>query len=115
MAVYTMGPLVGPVIGPIAGGFMVQTIGFKWIFILLTILSGVGSLVGIPFLEETYAPVLKEKLARRRANGEEAKALSFVVPPRLSVKESLRMNLSRPFLLLTRSFICFILSLFMSL
>jgi hypothetical protein len=117
MSIYTTGPLMGPVLGPIAGGFMVQSIGFKWVFVLLTILAGVGALVGIPFLEETYAPVLKEKLARRRARDEEAsgKGVSFEVPAKPSLGETLRVNLSRPFLLLTRSFICFILSLFMAL
>ena len=50
MALYTLGSLVGtnallillhtslilflgPIVGPIAGGFIVQTIGIKWVFI----------------------------------------------------------------------------------
>jgi len=94
----------------------VQSIGFKWVFILLTILAGVGAVVAIPFLEETYAPVLQERLATRRGMEDEEKGgVKFEVPVKPALGETLRVNLSRPFLLLTRSFICFILSLFMSL
>lgn len=32
MSLFVLGPLAGPVIGPIAGGFIVQAIGWRWIF-----------------------------------------------------------------------------------
>ncbi|KAF8491422.1 MFS general substrate transporter [Gautieria morchelliformis] len=116
MSIYSMGPLVGPVLGPIAGGFIVQTIGIKWIFIMLTILACMGALVGIPLLEETYAPVIKERLNLLRRQDMEAgeKVFLFEVPVRPSLGQSLLENLSRPFMLLTRSLICFMLSLYLA-
>ncbi|KAF8512087.1 MFS general substrate transporter [Hysterangium stoloniferum] len=116
MSVYSMGPLVGPVLGPIAGGFIVKTIGFKWIFIVLTIVGAVGSLIAIPLLEETYAPVIKARLANiRTADVETASGTDVEVPVKPSLTETLRLNMARPFMLFTHSLICFILSLYMAL
>ncbi|KAL1742827.1 major facilitator superfamily domain-containing protein [Schizophyllum fasciatum] len=70
MALYTLGPLLGPVIGPICGGFVAQSIGVKWVFIISAILNGVASLVGIPVLRETYHPLLRLRQARRNGDSE---------------------------------------------
>lgn len=37
MAVWAMGPLLGPCIGPIAGGYMVESIGWRWVFWVIAI------------------------------------------------------------------------------
>ncbi|UZP38112.1 hypothetical protein NXS19_005928 [Fusarium pseudograminearum] len=37
MAVWAMGPLLGPCIGPLAGGYMVEAIGWRWVFWLIAI------------------------------------------------------------------------------
>lgn len=37
MAVWAMGPLLGPCIGPLAGGYMVQSIGWRWVFWVIAI------------------------------------------------------------------------------
>ena len=114
MAVYAMGPLLGPILGPIAGGFMVQTIGFQWIFKLLSILAGVSSIIALPILEETFAPVLKEKLAKKwQAEGNE-KGQRFIVPQRPAFSETILTDIQRPFILLTRSLICFMLSFYVA-
>ncbi|KAF8575740.1 MFS general substrate transporter [Ramaria rubella] len=116
MSIYSIGPLLGPVLGPIVGGFVVQTIGIRWIFILLTLLSSAAAIVAITLLEETYAPAIKETLMKARAKDVEAgTAVAYELPPKISLGQSLRLNLSRPFLLLTRSLICFMLSLYMAL
>jgi len=92
---------------------MVQSIGFKWVFILLTILAGIMAVIGIALLDETYAPIIKERLAAKYAADHE-KGLPLSIPPKLTLKEALSVNLARPFLLLTRSLICFMLSLYMA-
>lgn len=38
MAIRTIGPIIGPVFGPVGGGFLVETIGWRWVFWLMTIL-----------------------------------------------------------------------------
>lgn len=37
MGLFVLGPLAGPVIGPIAGGFIAETIGWRWVFRVLLI------------------------------------------------------------------------------
>ncbi len=71
MALFTLGPLIGPSVGPVAGGFIAETIGFKWIFIVIAIAAGVGALFGIPFLDESYAPVIQLIRAKKWAKDKE--------------------------------------------
>lgn len=37
MAIFSAGPLLGPVIGPIAGGFIAETVSWRWIFWVIAI------------------------------------------------------------------------------
>lgn len=118
MAVYTLGPLIGPSVGPVAGGFIAGSIGYKWIFIVIAVGAGVGSCFGIPFLRETYAPIIRMRRARRMAEEDPEKLTfehSILLENHKDVRHILWINLTRPFLILTRSFICFILSLYMAL
>ncbi|KAG8955476.1 hypothetical protein FRC04_008827 [Tulasnella sp. 424] len=105
MGIFTLGPLIGPVVGPVAGGFVAQHLSYHWIFWIIAILAGAASALGIPILRETYAPVI----LRRRA-----KKLGKEVKSPHSLGEILWLNLTRPITLLTRSFICFIFSLYMA-
>lgn len=34
MALYALGPLIGPAVGPVAGGFIAQTIGVRYVFVV---------------------------------------------------------------------------------
>ncbi|KIJ30489.1 hypothetical protein M422DRAFT_187149 [Sphaerobolus stellatus SS14] len=118
MALYSMGPLLGPILGPIAGGFLVQTVGFKWVFILLSILAGVASVIAIPILEETYAPIVKERFAvtSAAADPDNEKGSPFIAPSkRPAFRDTILTDIQRPFTLLTRSLICFMLSFYMAL
>ncbi|KAF9023683.1 MFS general substrate transporter [Hymenopellis radicata] len=113
MALYSLGPLVGPALGPVAGGFISETIGPRYVFIVISGCCGVAACIAIPFLEETYAPVLRERDAKRA--GDVEKAQHFHHPAAgMSKWAYMWVNLSRPIILLTRSFICFILSLYMA-
>lgn len=65
---YLLGPLLGPTIGPLLGGVIVQRLGWRWIFWVLTIVCFVNTFAGWIFLRETYAPVIlsqrKKKLEK---------------------------------------------------
>ncbi len=37
MAIWALGPLMGPVIGPVAGGYVSQSIGWRWTFWIIAI------------------------------------------------------------------------------
>ncbi|TFK19878.1 MFS general substrate transporter [Coprinopsis marcescibilis] len=117
MALFSLGPLFGPAIGPAAGGFIAQDLGMKWVFIIIAIVSGVASLIGIPFLKETYAPVIRLQKAKRSANpeAETARVIASLGGPTGTKAQIIWINLSRPIALLFGNFVCFILSSYMAL
>jgi len=56
-----VGPLLAPCLGPIAGGYLGEAAGWRWIFWVLTIASGLSTLVSLIVQRETYEPVLLER------------------------------------------------------
>ncbi|KAK1220544.1 hypothetical protein PQX77_016684 [Marasmius sp. AFHP31] len=114
MSLYTLGPLFAPSLGPVAGGFLAQEVGVKWVFIVIAAACGVAGLIGIPLLRETYAPVIQRRKAKRIDPENRPKATTGMPGADLSKMQYLWLNLTRPIVLLTRSFICFILSLYMA-
>ncbi|KAH6657513.1 major facilitator superfamily domain-containing protein [Truncatella angustata] len=67
MALWSGGPILGPVIGPVCGGFLVEAAGWRWVFWLIAIASGITTLVSLFVLRETYAPeILERKAAKLR-------------------------------------------------
>ncbi|KAL5527636.1 hypothetical protein ACEPAG_6437 [Sanghuangporus baumii] len=117
MAIFTLGPLLGPSIGPVAGGFISETIGFKWIFIIIAIASAVGGCFGIMFLQETYAPLIRIRRAKQQIEqtGEKTLEHHVLLDQDKDFAHVMWVNMTRPFALLFGSFICFILSLYMGL
>ncbi|TVY21496.1 Efflux pump radE [Lachnellula arida] len=116
MAIWTLGPLLGPVIGPVIGGFLAESVGWRWIFWLVTIITAVLSIATFIFLRETYVPTLLERKA------ESIRKLSQN-PTRIRCKydrgqtgnELLIAAIVRPSKLLTRSPIVFILAIYVGL
>lgn len=83
---------------------------------ICSVVCGAGSMVSIPLLRETYAPVIRARKARRDGDIEKATRVHpMLVQAKGNMLNLLWINLTRPVELLFRSFICFILSLFMSL
>ncbi|KAJ4388999.1 hypothetical protein N0V93_006461 [Gnomoniopsis smithogilvyi] len=58
---YLLGPLLGPTLGPLLGGVVVQRLGWRWVFLVLAIVSGINTTFGFLFLRETYTPVLLQR------------------------------------------------------
>jgi multidrug resistance protein len=59
---YLLGPLLGPTLGPLFGGIIVQRLGWRWVFWILTMVCFVNTLAGYFFLRESYGPeILKRK------------------------------------------------------
>ncbi|KAJ7100208.1 multidrug resistance protein 4 [Mycena belliarum] len=114
MAVYSMGPLISPVIGPIAGGFIAQTVGVQYVYFVLAGVTLCASLVGIPFLRETYSPLLKLRLMPQPADLEKAVQPIAGMDPSPGKIHYMWITFSRPLLLLSHSFVCFTLSLYMA-
>ena len=112
---YPRGPLIGPVVGPIAGGFIAQTVGVKWVFIVIACLNGVAAAVGIPLLRETYHPILRKRIAKRNGDVERLRVDPVVEEAGMSKIGIIWVNIQRPIMLLFGDVICFLLSLYMSL
>ena len=70
---YLLGPLLGPTLGPLFGGIIVQRVGWRWIFWVLTIVCCANTAAGFLFLRESYAPVL---LSRRKQQKEKEEGVS---------------------------------------
>ena len=121
--------------GPVTGGFIAQNVGIKWVFITISSLShsfrlessfdfcyyavvcGAVSIVSIPLLQETYAPVIRQRWAAK-FGGDPEKACQVGEISALQENGKLHyiwLNLSRPIVLLSRSLICFVFALYMAL
>ncbi|CAN6600378.1 probable drug/proton antiporter Yhk8p [Trichomonascus vanleenenianus] len=105
MSVYSLGPFAGPGIGPLIGGFIVNAYGWRWVYIVLLIISGgLGALVML-FVPETYAPVLKSRKAKRlrKETGNQNLYAEFdKMKKKESLMHSIASNCKRPVLLLVR-------------
>ncbi|CEJ60542.1 Putative Synaptic vesicle transporter SVOP [Penicillium brasilianum] len=116
-ALWSCGPLIGPVAGPIAGGFIGETIGWRWVFWVVMIAAGVVSF-GIEILNrETYAAVLIRRKTERLSKELGRSDLRSAYEPnreRVSVASAMKVGLKRPILLLVKSPIVLLLSLYMA-
>lgn len=98
MSLWSVAPLNGPTTGPIIGGFVYESLGWRWANWLAMILGG-AALVMVATIKETYAPaLLKKKAARmRRETGDDRWWCRY--DERISTWQLLKINLSRPFVL----------------
>ena len=117
MSIFAVAPFMGPILGPIVGGFVGQSIGWRWLEGVMAIFTGCLFIIGTFFVPETYAPVLL------RARAAELSTLTGRVyrsqldisrgpPPKLS--KSLKIALSRPWVLLICEPIVLLLSIYMA-
>ncbi|KAJ9165188.1 MFS general substrate transporter [Coniochaeta hoffmannii] len=99
MSVWALGPLLGPCIGPVAGGFLTEAAGWRWVFWLIAIVGGICVPVAFFALQESFAPLILERKARRLRKETGNPALRSQLKL-LSPKEELRLAIVRPFKLL---------------
>lgn len=58
-------PLLGPVLAPVIGGYIVQSVNWRWVLYVLCIFNGVIAIVGFFFYKETYAPTILRNKAKK--------------------------------------------------
>lgn len=115
-AIFAAAPFLGPALGPVIGGFLAQAAGWRWLSGLLTAFSGLVFFIGIALAPETYGPVLLRKRAERltKITGKVYKSRTDAEEGTVSASEAFKTALSRPWVLLFREPIVFILSLYMA-
>lgn len=115
ISIYSLAPLLGPAIGPIAGGFITENTTWRWVFYATTIADALIQISGLFFLQETYPPVLlhRKKLKLIKETGNESLHTEYDRPDR-TVFKTLKISLSRPFILLGTQVIVQVLALYMA-
>jgi len=114
MAIYSMGPLLGPIIGPVCGGFLVESLSWRWVFWILAIFGGVFG-VSLAFVgrETFHQTILNAKVARLRKETGNTQ-LRSKLNNGLLPKEVFARAIARPMKMLFLSPIVFLMSLYIS-
>lgn len=115
MASFAIGPLLGPIIGPVVGGFVADALGWRWVFWILAIISGVLSSVFLIFSGETYAPVLLQRKVQRLRKETGNPNLRSKLDAGLSPSDYFKRGILRPFKMLIFSPVCIICGLYVGL
>ncbi len=115
MTLFSLGPLAGPLLGPLIGGFVAAAKGWRWTFWVLAIAGGAASVAALVILRETHPRVLLErKTARLRTETRNPDLRSKLAHPG-TPSQVLCRALVRPTMLLIRSPIVLVLSLYVGL
>lgn len=114
MAFFSAAPFLGPVMGPLIGGFIGDNAGWRWIYWVLLIFSGVIFGIFVITIRETHhATILKKRAKKlRKLTGDNFyKTKKELVPQ--SFGEVMKITLSRPPKLLFEV-IVFLVTIYMS-
>jgi len=116
MSLFATAPFMGPVLGPIVGGFVGETIGWRWIEGIMAIFTGVLWIIGTFVIPETYPPVLLRKRAAKlsKDTGKVFRSRGEIDQGKTSFAHVFKTSLSRPWVLLFREPIVFLLSIYMA-
>ncbi|QRV87327.1 major facilitator superfamily transporter [Ceratobasidium sp. AG-Ba] len=101
MAVFSVSIFMGPCIGPIVGGFIGETVGWRWIYWVLFIFVGVVFVATVFLMPETLSPVLLRRRAQRLR--EKTGDMTLKTESELhhvSLAEKVKISLTRPLILL---------------
>ena len=122
---------IGPCVGPIIGGFLTVAKGWRWNFWFVAIVVSRQSshlyaesltcrqasaffIMSLILMSETSAPVILERKAKKlRAETGNTK-LRSKLDSGLATKELFKFSITRPAKMLTRSAICFAISLYVA-
>jgi len=115
MAIFAAAPFMGPAVGPIVGGFLGDAGGWRWVAALIAIFCGLLTILGILVIPETYAPVLLRQRANRlsKATGKVYRTYQEK-DKKVEIKQLFKTALGRPWVLLFKEPIVFLLSLYLA-
>ncbi|OAL52004.1 MFS general substrate transporter [Pyrenochaeta sp. DS3sAY3a] len=115
MAAFSAAPFIGPGVGPLVGGWLGMAGGWRWLYWIQLILGGIVWILITFTVPETYAPKLLATRAKklRKETGDD----KYVTEQDLDLRpfsQRLSLFLIRPFQLLFRELIVFLISVYMS-
>ncbi|KAF2101880.1 putative MFS multidrug transporter [Rhizodiscina lignyota] len=115
MACFSAAPFIGPAIGPLVGGFLSDAAGWRWLYWIQLILSGIVYIFITFTVPETYAPTLLARRAKklRKETGDS----KYVTEQDLDMRplpQRISLFLIRPVQLLFLEPIVMCISLYMS-
>ncbi|KAE8153899.1 major facilitator superfamily domain-containing protein [Aspergillus avenaceus] len=115
-SLFAAAPFLGPVLGPIIGGFLGMNAGWRWVMGFLGAFSGFVWIVASLLVPETYAPVLLRRRAERltKITGKVYRSKGDIDQGKVTMKQAFGTALSRPWVLLFKEPIVFLLSLYMA-
>ncbi|EST09266.1 Major facilitator superfamily [Kalmanozyma brasiliensis GHG001] len=102
IAIWAVGAVCGPVLGPVIGGFSAMNLGWRWPMWLLTILSGVTTIVLALFLPETFEGYLllqRAKRLRKHTGNAQLRAQSELDQAATSFASLTKESLLRPLII----------------
>ncbi|AEO63327.1 5b4c1b51-3176-4deb-9e1a-85672906c0fa [Thermothielavioides terrestris] len=116
MSLFAAAPFLGPALGPVIGGFLGMNAGWRWVMGFLTIFSGALWIIGAMLVPETYALVLLRRRAAKLSKMTGKVYVSKIDHDRgkVTLFQSLKTALSRPWILLFREPIVLLLSIYMA-
>ncbi|KAF1831015.1 MFS general substrate transporter [Decorospora gaudefroyi] len=113
-AVFALAPLLGPVLGPVAGGFVAESLNWRWVFYIILMLTGAIAIpVTLVMRESMESIVLGRKAARLRKETGNPKLRSAVARD-LPARQIIGRAFSRPLRMLIFSPIVLLLGLYLA-
>ncbi|KAK7227378.1 hypothetical protein V2G26_015381 [Clonostachys chloroleuca] len=115
MAAFSAAPFIGPAIGPLIGGYLSDAAGWRWLYWIQLIFSGIIWVLITFTVPETYAPTILAARAKklRTETGDNRHVTAEDIDAR-PMQERLAVFMIRPFQLLFGELIVFLISLYMS-
>jgi MFS family permease len=116
MSIFASAPFLGPCIGPIVGGFMAETVGWRWVEGAMAIFTGLLWIFGACVIPETYAPVILSRRAKELTKRTGKVHVSNIEKRqgKLTPAAAYKRALSRPWVLLFLEPIVLLISIYMA-
>lgn len=108
---FSIAPFLGPGIGPVIGGVVNESLGYRWIFIVMLIWSCLLLILVALIVPETYRPVLIERLQNKANDSSQSILNGFSMLSIFKTTLSLIMSAKKPLTMLVTKPIIFFTSL----
>ncbi|KAK0105301.1 hypothetical protein ONS95_004316 [Cadophora gregata] len=101
VSIWSVGTILGPMVGPVIGGYVAQTLGWRWVFWSISIVIGAVTILAFIVLRETYPPVLLERKATKLRKATGNPIYKSKLAAKLTKSEHFKTSIFRPLKLLT--------------